>query len=176
MVQYAVKPNLKLIGPKYGKDAARIRELLGKMDPAKVAGCVAHKLPIKIEADGQGWELLPEEVLVEQKSAEHLAVIEDRGLTVALDVRVTPELEREGFSRDIVRHIQQMRKEADFDLMDRIEVAYETDSALLREAIEKHAEYVRAETLCDNLYPGHCESAKEIKLGGNIVRLYVQKR
>jgi isoleucyl-tRNA synthetase len=176
MVQYDVKPNLKLLGPKYGKDAARIRGLLGKMGPAEVAERVAHKLPVKIESDGQGWELLPEEILVEQKSAEHLAVSEDRGLTVALDTRITPELEREGLSRDVVRHIQQMRKEADLDLMDRIEVSYETEADVLREAIEQHADYIRGETLCDTLYAGHCESAKEIKLSGNVVKLYVRKK
>jgi len=85
---------------------------------------------------------------------------------MAIDIRITPELEREGLSRDIVRHIQQIRKELDLDLMDHINVAYETADEVLLQAIEENRQHIRGETLCNELFPGHSESAKEITLSG----------
>ena len=95
---------------------------------------------------------------------------------MALDVTVTPELEREGLGRDLVRHIQQMRKELDLELTDRIEVAYDTQDEVLLETLREHEKYIRAETLCDRLAAGKAEGGKEIKLSGHTVRLAVRKR
>ena len=92
-----------------------------------------------------------------------------------MNCEITPHLEREGLSRDLVRHIQQMRKEADLDLMDHIEVAYETQDETLLSSLAEHQDYIRGETLCDKLYAGHSESAKEIKLSGSTIRLAVKK-
>ena len=119
--------------------------------------------------------MLPEEIVVVKKEAAGWAVSEERGLAVALDIRITPELEREGLSRDIVRHIQQIRKELDLDLMDHVNVAYETADEVLLQAIEENRQHIRGETLCNDLFPGHSESAKEITLSGRGIRLMVQK-
>ena len=175
LVRYEIKPNMKLLGPKYGKEGGKVRELLGKQDPASVARAVAAGQPVKIESDGKAWELLPDEIVVQKHEAENMAVTEDHGLMVAINTLITPELEKEGLSRDLVRHIQQMRKEADFDLLDRIEVAWETDDATLREVLSLHGEHICGETLCVKLFAGHSESAKEIKLGGKTIRLAVEK-
>ena len=175
LVSYEIKPNMKLLGPKYGKDAGAIRKLLERESPASVAQAVAKGAPLKLESDGRGWELLPEEIVVVKKEAAGCAVSEERGLAVALDIRITPELEREGLSRDIVRHIQQIRKELDLDLMDHINVAYETADEVLLQAIAENRPHIRGETLCNDLFPGHSESAKEITLSGRDIRLTVQK-
>jgi isoleucyl-tRNA synthetase len=175
LVRYEIKPNMKLLGPKYGKEGGKVRELLGKQDPAAVARAAAAGQPVKLEADGKTWELLPDEIVVQKHEAENMAVTEDHGLMVAINTLITPELEKEGLSRDLVRHIQQMRKEADFDLLDRIQVAWETEDETLREVLALHGEHISGETLCVKLYPGHSESAKEIKLGGKTIRLAVEK-
>jgi isoleucyl-tRNA synthetase len=175
LVSYEVKPNMKLLGPKYGKDAGEIRKLLEREDPAKVAQQVAKGAPLALKADGRGWELLPAEIVVVKKEAAGCAVSEERGLAVALNCQITPELEREGLSRDIVRHIQQIRKELDLDMMDHINVAYETSDETLLRAIEENRQHIRGETLCNDLIPGHSESAKEIALSGRDIRLMVQK-
>jgi isoleucyl-tRNA synthetase len=176
LVSHEIKANMKLLGPKYGKEAERLREGLEKLaaeqSAAWVADQVLKKNPIKL---GGGEELLAEEIIVVRKETAGWAISEDRGLTVALDIRVTPELEREGLSRDIVRHIQQIRKELDLDLMDQVNVAYETADEVLRRAIEENRRYIRGETLCRDLFPGHSESAKEITLSGRDIRLMVQK-
>jgi isoleucyl-tRNA synthetase len=175
LVSYEIKPNMKLLGPKYGKEAGEVRKLLEREAPANVAQTVAKGAPLLLAAGGRGWELLPEEIVVVKKEAEGWAVSQDRGLTVALNCHITPELEREGYARDIVRHIQQIRMELDLDMMDHINVAYETTDAVLLQAIEENRQHIRGETLCNDLFPGHSEAAKEITLSGRDIRLAVRK-
>ena len=165
---------MKLLGPKYGKEAGEIRKLLEREEPAKIAQTVAKGAPLKLAADGRDWELLPEEIVVARKRPPGARC--QRNADWRRDrIRVTPELEREGLSRDIVRHIQQIRKELDLDLMDHINVAYETADEVLLRAIEENRQHIRGETLCNELFPGHSESAKEITLSGRDIRLMVQK-
>ncbi len=176
LVTYEIKPNLKLLGPKYGKEVGRIRELLARQDPAAVASAVAQDQAVDLASDGQTWRIESSEILVDKKPAPDLAVTEDHGLVVALNVNVTAELEREGLSRDVVRHIQQMRKELDLELTDRIEVAYDTSDEILQQALREHSEYICAETLCDKLSAGPCESGKQIKLSGHEIMLAVKRK
>ena len=176
LVSYDIKPDMKLLGPKYGKEMGRIRDLLSQQDHAVVAAAVAEGRSVRIESAGDAFDILPEEILVETKAPEHLAVTEDRDLVVALDVTVTPELEREGLSRDIVRHIQQMRKELDLNITDRIRVAYATEDSLLIETLKEHDAYIRGETLCDALQAGAAEGGKEIKLSGHRIQLAVARQ
>ena len=210
LVTYEVKPNMKLLGPKYGKEAAAIQQLLGRQHPAALARAIEKGLPIRLVARGRAFEILRDEILVAKKEAIGYAVsvswsssagtsksisagvstsirisgaqsvsasfsTSTSASMMGININVSPELQREGLARDIVRHIQQMRKEADLDLMDHVQVAYETSDEVLRRSIGEHQEYIRGETLCDNLSAAHSESAKEIKLSGRVVRLAVQK-
>jgi len=175
LVAFEIKPNMKLLGPKYGKDVARVRALLAEQPPAAVAKAVAAAETVSLSGGGATFNLLPEEVVVEKKAPENVLVNDDRGLIVALNVAITPELEREGLSRDVVRHIQQMRKDLDLDITDRIAVAWGTDDALLAEAVAEHADYIRRETLCDDLTGGGAEAGKAIVLSGRTLTLSVSK-
>jgi isoleucyl-tRNA synthetase len=176
IVSYEIKPNMKLLGPKYGNEAGRLRELLAvlveKQGAAWVAEQVLKKNPIKLRS---GEEFLPEEIIVDRKEAAGWAVSAQGQGWTGINYIITPELEREGFARDIVRHIQQIRKELDLDLMDHVTVAYETADEVLLKAIEENRPHIRGETLCDDLFPGHSESAKDITLSGRDIRLTVQK-
>jgi isoleucyl-tRNA synthetase len=138
-----------------------------------VAKAVAAGQPVHLDSDGKKWDLLPEDVTVKKSEAPDFVLSDEKGLTVAINTRVTPELEREGLGRDLVRHIQQMRKEADLDLMDRIEVAYETTDPLLLQTIAEYSDFICGETLCEKLFRGHCESGKEVKLAGHAVVLEI---
>jgi len=124
---------LHSIDPQAGVDIAEVKRRVGSqvalignvncalMDTGtddEVAASVRESKPVTLSSDGAEWTLAPEEILVETTEAANLAVAEDKGLTIALNTTLTPELECEGFSRDIVRHIQQMRKEADLALLD----------------------------------------------------------
>ena len=106
--------------------------------------------------------------IVERRPAEGYAVSEDRGLIVAVDAEVTPELEREGLARDLIRHIQQRRKELDLEVTDRIAVGYDTGAEKLLRAIDEHRERIAAETLARQLSRG--AGGEEITLLGETVR------
>ena len=176
LVRFEVKPNFKRLGPKYGKDMRTIAAALGALDATDVAGMVGNGKSVSVLVGDRQIELLPDEVLVERHAPENLAVAEDHGLIVALNVEITPELEREGLARDLVRHIQQMRKELDLELTDRIAVTWQTESASLRKTFAEHADSLCRETLCDKLVSGSADNGKEITLGGGAVRLAVKKR
>jgi len=176
LVRFSVKPNFRRLGPKYGGKMPAIAKALAALDATEVAGKVRNGKTISFQAEGERVNLLPDEVLVERHAPEQLAVAEDHGLVVALNVDITPELEREGFARDLVRHVQQMRKELDLELTDRITVTWQTDDETLRQTLAEHAHAICRETLCDALAPGDAGNGKQIKLGGGAVRLLVRKR
>jgi len=175
LVRFEIKPNFRLLGPKYGKQMGAIGKALGKQPASEIAGKVGNNKTVSLQVDGEQIDLLPDEILVEQHAPEHLAVAEDHGLIVALNVEITPELEREGLARDMVRHIQQIRKELDLDLTDRITVTWQSGSVGLQQAIAEHAATICAETLCDNLSAGDADNGKQVKLSGHVVRLVVAK-
>jgi isoleucyl-tRNA synthetase len=175
LATYRIQPDGRVLGPKHGKDLPVIRQALAARDPMEVARVVASGDVVTVEADGRRWNLLPEEVLVTTTYPDHLAAGTDRGTTIVLDVTVTPELEREGFARDAVRHIQTARKHLNLELTDRISVRYQTDDEVLSHALAEHADYIRGETLCDRLETGAPGEATEIKLQGRLLRLQVQR-
>ena len=110
---------------------------------------------ITLNLNGDSFSIEPGEIEVKvlRESAEGYATAEDRGYMAALDIQITEELENEGLAREVVRRIQNMRKSADFDLNDRIEVVY-TASDKLKKAITDNADYIRAETLANSLMEG----------------------
>jgi isoleucyl-tRNA synthetase len=97
-----------------------------------VAASVQAGIPVKLEVDGQVVELAPDEVLVHTQPAEGLAVAFDKQATVAVDATITPELRLEGLAREVVRRIQAMRKEAGFDIADRITTYYQVEGEFER--------------------------------------------
>jgi len=153
LVDYRFKPNLRLVGKKYGKLVpaltAALRELSG--DTARdAARAVEDGRPVALVVDGQALALLPEELLVETSSPQGYAVAEENGLLVALDTTLTDELREEGLARELVRNIQDARKNADFAIADRIAV-YMSGAGEIAAIIERWGDYIRAETLADDL-------------------------
>ena len=122
-------------------------------------------------------DLSPDELEVERVDADGLSVTSDFGCTVAIDTTVTRDLLLEGLMRDFVRHVQNLRKEADFNVDDRITLYYEADGDLA-EAIDTHADYIRTETLStvlrDEPVPGDVHSG-ELRLGEHVARIGVLK-
>jgi isoleucyl-tRNA synthetase len=110
-------------------------------------------LPVSLEVEGKTIELAPQEVLVQTHPAEGLAVAADKLVTVAVDSLVTPELRAEGLAREVVRRIQAMRKDAGFDISDRITTSYRAGGELAQ-VFASWSEYIKAETLSTNLLSG----------------------
>jgi len=174
LINYEIKPNMKLLGPKYGRQVAVIREALDNLGADRVVAALTEGDSLRLEAGDRSWDILPEEVLIGTRAPDHLAITEDHGLTVALNIVVTPELEREGLSRDIVRHIQQMRKELDLNITDRIRVTCDTRDETLLQTLAEYEQYICNETLCDNLKSGSAHRGKQIELSGRRIGIRVR--
>jgi len=153
LVSYKVLPNNKLLGPKFGADFPKVRAALSALDPADVAAKVAAEEAVAIEVNGDVIELTAEEVLVNAEGAEGLATAEDKLLTVAIDTALTPELKAEGLAREIVRRVQAQRKNADFNIEDRITTWYVAEGELV-EVFQTWGDYIQTETLTTELIAG----------------------
>jgi len=166
LVQYDVKPNLGLLGPKYGKDLGTIRNLLGSQDPQDLMKRSKAGESIVLSDHGKTFELAPDELFINTIEPEGQAVVEEAGIVVAVDTALTDELISEGQARDFIRNVQNMRKDADFDVADRIDVCIETEDALVA-MITKHQEYIANEILAETITFGAAQSSfsSEFKLG-----------
>jgi isoleucyl-tRNA synthetase len=153
LVAYRLLPDNRALGPKFGPKFPKVRAALAAADPAQVVKRVQAGLPVALEVDGEAVALAAEEVLVQTEPAEGLAVAADKGVTVAVDAVITDELRAEGLAREIVRRVQTMRKEAGFNIEDRITTWYLADGELV-EVIDAWGEYIRSETLSGELLAG----------------------
>ena len=142
VVHYDVKPNLPVLGRKFGPAVAAIRAELGAMDPAMVAASVRRGETLSVA----GHALEPEDILLQAQDTPGYASATEAGYTVAISTTITPDLADEGLAREVVRRIQDMRREAGFDLADRITTWYQGDADLAR-VMESQGGYIRGETL-----------------------------
>ncbi len=122
-------------------------------DPAKVAASVRDGLSVPLNVDGETVELAPAEILVQTQPAEGLAVAADKLITVGIDAAITPELRLEGLAREIVRRVQAMRKDAGFNIEDRITTWYQADGELAQ-VLQQWSAYIQSETLTTALIAG----------------------
>jgi isoleucyl-tRNA synthetase len=174
LVSYRLLPDNKLLGPKFGPQFPKVRAALAAADAAQVVNRVRAGLPVALTIDDQEVELAPEEVLIHTQPAEGLAVAADKGVTVAVDAVITPQLRAEGLAREVVRRVQTMRKEAGFNIEDRITTWYQAEGELA-EVMVSWADYIQVETLTTDLVAGsptgdaHTETHKvegsEVTLG-----------
>ena len=149
-VSYALNPLPKQLGQKYGSQFPGIRKALMEMDPEAGAKTLLAGNQLEVVAEGQAYQILPAEVEVRAQAKSGFAVATEGALMAALVTDLTPELELEGLSREFVRRVQDLRKQADFEISDRIQIYYEA-SPRLSEALEAFREYVMNETLAVEL-------------------------
>ena len=153
LVDYRILPNNKLLGPRFGADFPKLRLALEAEDAAAIAANVQAGIPVTLEFNAEKVDLAPEELLVQTEPAEGLAVAADKQVTVAIDSLITPGLRGEGLAREVVRRVQAMRKEADFDIADRITTWYQADEDLV-EVLSAWSDYIQSETLTTELVQG----------------------
>ena len=180
LVEYEIGLLPNLLGPKHGPRFPLLRKAVAAADAAALARRFQAGLSLSVELGDGGppLELLPEEVEVRTHGREGYAVAEDRGLVVAVDVTITPALAREGLARDLVRRIQTLRKEADFELDDRITTYYEGTEEV-DEVVDEWAGYIQAETLSVDLVsgpvPATVDRQESFNLAGQSVTLGVKR-
>lgn len=153
-VSHAVKPLPKQLGQKYGNKFPAIQKAILAMNAEEAAHTLLKGKTLKVKADGETFDILPEEVEVKTQAKEGFAVAEEGAYVAALVTELTPELTQEGLAREFVRRVQDLRKSAELDVADRIELFVEA-SAGLRSAIEAHREYITTETLTTSLAFGN---------------------
>ncbi|HUL81667.1 MAG TPA: isoleucine--tRNA ligase, partial [Gammaproteobacteria bacterium] len=146
LVSYRIKPNLPVIGKRYGKLIPAIRQYLASADGAAIAAAVARGETQQFRVDGRDVAIEPGDLLVESASAEGFACAEEGGYLVGLDTALDDELKREGLARELVRAVQDARKQAGLEVSDRIELIVEGDEPVAA-ALRAHRDYVMSETL-----------------------------
>jgi isoleucyl-tRNA synthetase len=145
-VSYRIKPNLPRIGKQYGKQIPAIRAALEAADGADIASKAESGDDIVLSVDGGKIVLTGEDLLIETSSAEGFACAEDSGYLTELDTTLTDELIDEGVAREIVRSVQDARKQAGLQVSDRISLGV-TGSDAVEKALRAHRDYVMTETL-----------------------------
>jgi isoleucyl-tRNA synthetase len=153
MTIYRLAPVFAKLGAKLKGDMQAVKQVLTAADQAQAAAwgrALLANEAITVEANGKSFVLNPDEVEVRQEAAEGFIVFEERGYVAVLDVTLTPELINERIAREVVRRIQTLRKDADLQLADRIRIQYQASPRLV-EAIDAFAEYVKRETLAQDM-------------------------
>jgi isoleucyl-tRNA synthetase len=176
-VSHRIKPRYDLLGPKHGKLMRAIASALAEADAAGVARDVAAGRPVVLALEGAGEvSVLPEEIAVETVAREGFHVETDNGRSVALDTVISDDLRMEGFARELVNKIQATRKEAGFEISDRIHTVCAGGPESMR-ALREHREYLMGETLSLSLAQGEPdgEYIKEWDVNGEKVTVGVRR-
>ena len=172
---YNFKPQLKTVGPKYGKLLNGIRKHLTELDGNKAKAELDSKGMLEFTVDGMPVELSEEDLLIEMVKQEDFVTEADSDFTVVLDTNLTEELLEEGFIREIISKVQSMRKEAGFEVMDQITISYEANEKV-KELISKNESTVMNDVLATGIVAGEAAGfTKEWNINGEKVTLGVKK-
>ncbi len=163
---YKFKPQLKTLGPRYGKLVPSIGKALQEVDGNAVMALFGRGEKLCMQVEGTDVELAETDVLIETARSEGFVSESDRDVTVVLDINLTPELVEEGFVREIISKVQTMRKEADFEVQDNI-ILYYGENARIAGIMERNRELISADVLAVKLLPGNGDGyTKEWNLNG----------
>ena len=174
-VNYTFKPQLKTVGPKYGKQLGKIKEALAHLDGPAAMKKLKSDGALEFDFDGEKILLTLDDLLIETAKSENFVSQEDNQVTVVLDIRLTPELIEEGFVREVISKVQTMRKEAGFEVTDHI-ILSQSDNDKLAEIIKANVDQVKSETLADDIVFGSVSGYnKHWNLNGESVLLGVEK-
>ena len=172
---YTFKPQLRTVGPKYGKLLGGIKQYLGNVDGNKAMAELKADGRLTFDVNGETVALLEEDLLIDSAQTEGYASVTDKNVIVVLDTRLTEELVEEGFVREIISKIQTMRKEADFEVTDHIVLSMDGNDKL-RAIIEKNSDGVKKDVLAEEIVFGSTDGyVKEWNINGEQVTLGVKK-
>jgi len=145
-VAYSLNPQPKQLGQKYGSRYPAIRQAILALDPEAPARALLEGHPVTVEVEGQSLDILPDEVEVRAQAKAGFAVASEGAYLAALVTDLTPDLVKEGLAREFVRRVQDLRKQADLEIADRIRVYYQA-TPILTDAVKSFKEYITSETL-----------------------------
>ena len=173
-ISYTFKPQLRTVGPKYGKYLGQIKTALAELDGKKAMAELNETGMLKLALSDITAELSRDDLIIETAQTAGYESLSDHGVTIVLDTNLTPELIEEGFVREIVSKIQTMRKDSGFEVMDNIEIFISGNEKIAAIA-ERNAESIMGDTLAVKINGGECETSKEWNLNGENVVIGVKK-
>ena len=172
---YSFKPQLRTVGPKYGKFLGKIKEALSSLDGNAAMDKINAGEPLTFDFDGNEVVLEKEDLLIDMAQVEGYVSESDNNITVVLDTKLSDELIEEGFVREIISKIQTVRKEADFQVMDKIVVNVDKNDTI-KAIIENNLDEIKSEVLADNVIFGKINGyEKEWNINGEKVTFGVEK-
>ena len=172
---YSFKPQLKTVGPKYGKFLSGIRDYLASVDGNEAMAELEANGAIKFTVNGEEISLEKEDLLIEAAQVEGFQSESDFGVTVVLDTRLSDELIEEGFVREIISKIQTMRKDSGFEVMDNIKVFVDGNDKISA-IMDRNAEEIKGDVLATAINSGaKCKNSKEWNINGEKVFIGVEK-
>ena len=173
---YSFKPQMRILGPKYGKQLGQIRSALAGIDGNKAMKQLDEEGILTIEINDGKIDLTSEELLIDVSQMEGYVTQADHGVTVVLDTNLTPELIEEGFVREIISKVQTMRKEAGFEVTDHITLC-QKDNEKIKAIMTDHMDEIAHDVLADEvLFDAEQGYSKEWNINGEKVTLSVEKR
>ena len=174
-ISYSFKPQMRTVGPKYGKLLNKIKTVLSELDGNKAMAELKSTGELKLDIDGQEIVLLEEDLLIDMAQMEGYVSESDHTITVVLDTNLTPELIEEGFVRELVSKIQTMRKEAGFEVMDKIRV-YAKDNDKIVDIMKNHGDEIKSEVLAEDIVTGETKGyEKEWNINSEKVTMAVER-
>ena len=174
-ISYSFKPQMRTVGPKYGKLLNKIKTVLSELDGNKAMAELKSTSELKLDIDGQEIVLLEEDLLIDMAQMEGYVSESDHTITVVLDTNPTPELIEEGFVRELVSKIQTMRKEAGFEVMDKIRV-YAKDNDKIVDIMKNHGDEIKSEVLAEDIVTGETKGyEKEWNINSEKVTMAVER-
>ena len=174
-ISYSFKPQLRTVGPKYGKLLGGIRQALTDINGTAAMNELRTNGVLKLDINGNDVELTEEDLLIETAQTEGYVSESDGETSVVLDTNLTPELIEEGFVREIISKIQTMRKEAGFEVMDKI-VVYAHGNDKIQDVMKAHEDEIKSEVLADEMVLGETDGyVKEWSINKEAVTMGVEK-
>ena len=172
---YSFKPQLKTVGPKYGKFLGGIKAALAAIDGNAAMDELKAQNELKLDINGQEIVLLESDLLIDMAQMEGYVSESDNEITVVLDTNLSPELIEEGFVREIISKVQTMRKEAGFEVMDKIRISL-TGNLVIEGIFRAHEAEIKSEVLAEDVnYSEVSGYTKDWKINSENVTLGVEK-
>ncbi|MBQ7833633.1 MAG: isoleucine--tRNA ligase, partial [Lachnospiraceae bacterium] len=173
---YTFKPQLRTVGPKYGKQLGGIQKYLGSVDGNDAMDILKEKGALTFDVDGTEVSLAEEDLLIDMKQKEGYVTEADNTVTVILDTNLNEELIEEGFMYEVISKVQTMRKDSGFEVMDHIKV-YINGNDRVADVVKKNENAISVKVLADEIvYGASCDGAKNWNVNGEDVTIGVQKQ
>ena len=174
-MEYEIKPNFEVVGPQLRDKVKVFAGKLADMDAAETAGKLEAGEELTVDLDGEEFSFTAEEVIINISSREGYSIGMDDNEFIILETELTPDLRAEGYAREFISRVQRLRKEHDFDVLDRIRITYASEEEI-EEAVEQFIDYISEETLADEINSvEELEDGSEYELNGVPASIEVER-